>query len=71
VYPAEVIMALLWLEMKNSSLLPIDKFNDFMLGLRKIAETGTKMPLIRRMKPERKLHESYATIGKLMGMDVH
>jgi uncharacterized protein (DUF169 family) len=51
--------------------IPISKFDDFMLGLRKIAETGTKMPLTRRMKPERKLHESYATIGRLMGMDVH
>lgn len=50
--------------------IPMEKFDDFMLGLRKIAETGTKLPLVRRMKPERKLHESYAKIGRLMGMDV-
>lgn len=53
--------------------IPMEKFNDFMLGLRKIAnneERFSRLPLIYELKPEPQAPDSYYRIAQLMGMDV-
>lgn len=50
--------------------IPLEKLDDLMLGLRRIDETGSKLPMTRRVRPEPELPESYIKIGKMLGMEV-
>jgi uncharacterized protein (DUF169 family) len=53
--------------------IPMEKFDDFMLGMRKITETEdrlTRLPMVHEMKPEPQAPDSYYRIAQLMGMDI-
>ena len=46
-----------------------ERVEDVLLGLRRVEEYGSKLPRGFTMKPEYKLPESYAKIGKMLGME--
>ena len=47
--------------------VPKEKLEDLLLGLRRVDEYGSRLPRLYAMKPEYKLKESYARIGKMLG----
>jgi uncharacterized protein (DUF169 family) len=53
--------------------IPMERFNDFMLGMRNITETEgrlTRLPMVHEMKPEPQPPDSYYRMAQLMGMDI-
>ena len=64
-----------WLAMAADDELifavPMEQMGDLMLGLRHIAETDSKMPLKRVVRPEPEKPESYMKIAEMLGMDVN
>jgi hypothetical protein len=53
--------------------IPMERFNDFMLGMRKITEAEdrlTRLPIVHEMKPEPQPPDSYYRMAQLMGMDI-
>jgi len=52
--------------------LPMSKFNDFMLGMRRIIEGEgklTRLPMIHEMRPGAVQPEAYSRMARLIGMD--
>jgi uncharacterized protein (DUF169 family) len=64
-----------WLAMAADDELifsvPTGKMEDLMLGLKRIDETGSKMPFKRVIKPDAEPAESYRKLAKMLGMDVY
>ena len=51
--------------------VPKGRLEDLVMGLRHVHETDSKLPRGYKMQPEYELPESYAKIGKMLGMDVN
>ena len=48
---------------------PLEKLEDLMMGLRYVHETGSKLPMARKMQPDSELPPGYAEIGRMVGLD--
>jgi len=50
--------------------VPKGRLEDLVIGLRYVHETGSRLPGAYRMEHEPEVHESYAKIAKMLGMDI-